>query len=278
MSLTTRKYSVTGLTLKWIAIVTMLIDHIGVISYGWLGWSGSYLLLRRIGRIAFPIFAFLLTEGFRHTRNRRIYLRNLLIFAVISEIPYDFVNTELKISLSLGNFLRAISSQNIFWALSLGLLGIMGAEAIVRLGDKWRLPRPVSLLCALIPMAAALCASEVVKVDYHHWSVLLILMVYSGETAASCLIHNEMSLQMARNVGAAIALLFWALLYDFGHGWLNESYGIVAAVPILLYNGERGQYRLPKWFFYGFYPAHLLILHALRLTVIPWLLGAGPFR
>ena len=269
MSLATRKWPFTSYTLKWIAIIIMIIDHIGVISYDWLGWSNSYLFLRFIGRTAFPLFAFLLAEGFGHTRNRWAYLRNLLIFAVISELPYDLINNGLN---------APFSSQNIFWALALGLLGMMGAEAVVREGDKRRVPRPVTLLCALIPMAAAICAGRVVKVDYHSWDVLLIVMIYSGQVIASFLIRDKMTRQMARNIGAAVATLLWMILYDMAHRWTNEIYGLPAVILMLLYNGERGQSRLPKWFFYGFYPAHFLILHALRLTVLPWLFGPGNFR
>ncbi|MBR0282349.1 MAG: hypothetical protein IJQ81_12305 [Oscillibacter sp.] len=268
MSLTTRKWPVSALTLKWVAIVTMVIDHVGVISYDWLGWGKPYLFLRFIGRTGFPLFAFLLAEGFRHTRNRWAYLRNLLIFAVISEIPYDLIN----------DWEGRYSARNIFWGLSLGLLGMMGAEAIVREGDKRRVPRPVTLLCALIPMAAAVCAGEVIRIDYGYWGVLLILMVYSGEVIASFLIRDKITPQTARNIGAAVAAVLWMILYDIAHNWLNEIYGLPAGILILLYNGERGQSRLPKWFFYGFYPAQFLILHALRLTVIPWLLGPGNFR
>ena len=268
MSLATRKWPVSALTLKWVAIVTMVIDHVGVISYDWLGWSGRYLFLRFVGRTAFPLFAFLLTEGFRHTRNRWAYLRNLLIFAVISEIPYDLIN----------DWEGRYSARNIFWALALGLLAMMSAEAIVRQGGKRRVPRPVTLLCALIPMAAAVCAGGVIKIDYGCWSVLLILMVYSGQVIASSLIRDKMTPQMARNIGAAVAALLWMILYDIVHRWTNEIYGLPAVILILLYNGERGQSRMPKWFFYGFYPAQFLILHALRLTVLPWLFGPGNFR
>ena len=268
MSLAAQKWPVTSHTLKWVAVVAMVIDHVGVVSYDWLGWSKPYLFLRFVGRTAFPLFAFLLTEGFRHTRNRWAYLRNLLIFAVVSEIPYDLFH----------DWSARYASQNVFWALALGLLGMMCAEALVREGDKRRVPRPVTLLCALIPMAAAVYAGEVIKADYHYWGVLLILIVYSGEVVAAFLIRGVTSPQTARNIGAAVAVVVWMILYDAVHRWRIEIYGLPAAFLILLYNGERGQYRLPKWFFYGFYPAHFLILHALRLTVLPWLFGPGHFR
>ena len=269
MPLATRKRPVSAYTLKWVALVTMVIDHIGVISYDWLGWGGRYLTFRFIGRIAFPIFAFLLVEGFQHTRSRWTYLRNLLIFAAISELPYDLIENGLK---------APFSAQNIFWSLALGLLGMTGAEALARECEKRHLPRPLALLGALIPMAAAIYAGRALKVDYHSWDVLLISMIYSGEVIASFLIRDKMTPQTARNVGAALAAVAWMILYDIAHRWTNEIYGLPAVLLILLYNGERGQSRLPKWFFYAFYPAHFLILHALRLTVIPWLLGPGAFR
>ena len=100
-------------TLKWIAIITMLIDHVGAsLLYGhaaypagWLGgtrygwgegiWSRDfYMALRVIGRLAFPIFCFLLIEGLIHTRNRWKYFSRLALFALISEIPFDLQGTQ----------------------------------------------------------------------------------------------------------------------------------------------------------------------------------------
>lgn len=254
MSLATQKWPVTSYTIKWIAIVTMLVDHVGVVCYEWLGWSERYLFLRHIGRVAFPLFALLLVEGFRYTRSRWRYLRNLLIFALVSEIPFDLVN----------GWWKRFQSRNIFWALCLGLLGMMGAEAVFRQCVKRHIPRPIACLCALVPMAVVVYVGEWGGVDYHGWGPLLILMVYGGETVMPLLLPDAVTPQTARNFGAAFAVLLWMTLYDVSHGWANEIYGAAAAVLILCYNGERGRYRLPKWFFYGFYPAHLLILHMLR--------------
>ena len=256
-----KKFSVTAYALKWVAVVTMVIDHAGYACYKWLGWSETYLLMRRVGRIAFPIFVLLLLEGFRHTRNRWLYLRNLLIFALISEIPFDLLLTGWD---------RRYSSQNIFLTLSLGLFGVMSAEILFDWCRKRRIPRGAALLCAALPMAATVFAGEFLAVDYHGWGVLLIALVYAGETAVVFLRDDT---QLSRNIGAAVAVVLWASLYDAGHGWLNEAYGVVSLAPILLYNGQRGNYRMSKWFFYGFYPAHLLILYGLRDTVFKWLLA-----
>lgn len=258
------KYSVNALTLKWIAIVTMFIDHAGYVCYKWLGWSETYLLMRHIGRIAFPIFVLLLLEGFRYTRNRWAYLRNLFLFALISEIPFD---------LALTGWGRRWASQNIFWTLFLGLFAVMAAETLFRQCEKRRVPRALALFVSALPMAAAACAGQWMSVDYHFWGVLIIVLVYCGEAAAPYLFGGRATPQLSRNIGAALAVALWAVLYDAFYAWVNELYGLVSLLPILCYNGERGHYRLSKWFFYGFYPAHLLLLFLCRDTLFKWLLA-----
>ena len=266
--MTLQKSPVTALTLKWIAILIMAVDHTGVVCYKWLGWSRSYLLLRFIGRNAFPIFALLLIEGFRRTRNRWRYLRNLLIFSVISEIPFD---------LAVMGGRNPIEGQNIFWTLSLGLLSLMTIEEIRRS----RLPFAAKFVCVPISAAAFMVLGECLRADYGNWGVLLIVLMYAGEelpfastpqNGDASAISNDAKAQFVRNCGAVAGAVLWMTFYDFSHGWINELYGAFSAIPILLYNGQRGRYRLSKWFFYGFYPAHLLILYALQDTLFQWAL------
>ena len=85
----------SGTTLKWIAVISMLIDHTAEVLINHNAaltdpiWAQIYVLMRGIGRIAFPIYAFLLVEGFLHTRDVKKYLARMLTFAVVSEIPFD---------------------------------------------------------------------------------------------------------------------------------------------------------------------------------------------
>ena len=115
----------SGSTLKIIAIITMLIDHIGAtilwmeIIYNGDQLYGLYYLCRSIGRISFPIFCFLLVEGFMHTSDVKKYAVRLGIFALVSEIPFD---------LALGQQLIYAKHQDVFFGLVIALLVMMGVR------------------------------------------------------------------------------------------------------------------------------------------------------
>lgn len=159
----------SGSALKLLACILMLIDHTGVlILANWkpalrvLFTIGSteftfYRIVRDIGRSAFPIFCFLLIEGFLHTRNRRKYGQNLLIFALISEIPWNFVFSNTWHH----------PTQNVFFTLFLGYLGLCVLEAL------WE--RPVlQFLC----IAGLFAFSYVFHADYGWHGFILILLMY----------------------------------------------------------------------------------------------------
>ena len=113
----------SGTTLKWIAVISMLIDHTAEVLINHNAaltdpiWAQIYVLMRGIGRIAFPIYAFLLVEGFLHTRDVKKYLARMLTFAVVSEIPFD---------LAVFHTPFYWGYQNVFFTLFLGLLALAG--------------------------------------------------------------------------------------------------------------------------------------------------------
>ena len=174
-----------GSVLKTIAVVTMLIDHTAVVLLSnsntvVFSFAGHvltlYTLMRFIGRISFPIYAFLLAEGYVHTRDVKQYALNLLLFAVISEMPWNLEHT--------GTFRYA--NQNVFFTLLLGLLGIW---AIDKLRNE-PLKLTASLVCLLI-------LSNVIKCDYGIRGFGFILMMYLlreepfGRAAVGCCILNS---------------------------------------------------------------------------------------
>ena len=105
-----RRWGLNGFTLKWIAMLTMLIDHTGMVLFP------QYRIFRIVGRLAFPIYCFLLVEGAVHTSNWKKYVSRLILFALISEIPFD---------LARSGQIVAADAQNVFFTLSFGLLAVI---------------------------------------------------------------------------------------------------------------------------------------------------------
>lgn len=210
--------------LKIIAIITMLIDHIGAVFL--TPNTTSYLIFRSIGRLAFPIFVFLLVEGFHHTRDAKKYLTRLGIFALISEIPFDLA--------FYGGFY--MGHQNIFFTLFLGFLLIMLMKEV-----EIKLPKNViviNVINALLVIVFCIIAFYL-QTDYNFLGILLITAFYLFRGSKMFLVIS-------------ILLIF---------GTPIGSISILAALSmvfIALYNGNKG--KSMKYFFYFFYPAHLLIL------------------
>ena len=206
------KAGITSYQLKWIAIVTMVIDHMGAILYP------TEMVFRYIGRISFPIFCFLLVEGFCHTHDIFGYMARLGAFALISEIPYDLAfNCEVL----------EFTHQNVFFTL---LLGVILMYVLEKGGE---LPQKAVEVLLVMWMAVFF------HTDYGYRGILLIFIFYQLRrfrwTKLGC--------------GAA-----WNLIWNRS----IQGFGAFAMIPIALYNGSRG--RKMKYFFYIFYPAHLLIL------------------
>lgn len=245
---TERRFPLTGSALKWIAIVTMLIDHVGACllevfvmnAHGTsplagrftgeqiMAWYDFDINLRLIGRVAFPLFCFLLVEGAVHTRNMGKYMLRMTVFALLSEVPFDLAFHDTPFF---------PGGQNVYLTLVLGLLAVWILKGWrVQI---WRLP--VGLL---LPAFAA----QLLQTDYGAVGVLVIALMF--------LLREQPWLRAVVCVAVLVAFnsLEWPAVFSF--------------LLIALYNGERG--RQPKYFFYGFYPGHLLVLWGIGRF---WLLG-----
>ena len=219
----------SSFVLKIMACITMFIDHIGYAIYGQFSWCNY------IGRIAFPIFAYQITEGYIHTKSLKKYFLRLLVFAIISQIPFMLFHSIISPDFSL----------NVFFTLLLGLLAIFLFE---KFPSKW----------LSIPLIALLCAiAQVTNMDYGYWGVLLIFVFY-----------------LCKNNKVLLATSFFALLcirYVPNLIKSNLYYGyvclmlctFVSIIPILFYNQKQG--RKMKYFLYIFYPVHLLLIYGLQI-------------
>ena len=166
----------SGSALKMIAIITMLIDHTALVLlsqyqpaiqtlFTFHGKSYSlYRICRDIGRVAFPIYCFLLVEGFLHTRSRFRYGRNLLLFALISELPWNFMHTDTWL----------FEKQNVFFTLFLGYLACWAIEYF------WE-KQYLTLICLLALLAASCC----LKADYGWRGFVFIIIMYILRTDKS---------------------------------------------------------------------------------------------
>lgn len=238
----------TGSALKWVALVTMLLDHLGatlvwsqVMAEPTAGWALGYLLLRTIGRVAFPIFCFLLVEGFFHTHSRGRYALRLGAFALLSEIPFDLAVNQPE------NGLVEWSSQNVFFTLLLGFLALWAGSELVRRWPGW-LGRLGQIGVALLAAVAA----ELLGTDYGAFGVALIAALFWSRTWPGLGQPWHMVLL------GSVAVLGYCGLKD---NWI-EVCAILGLLLTLGYNGRRG--RQPKYLFYLFYPAHLLLLGLLN--------------
>ena len=205
--------------LKLIAIITMLIDHIGAVLLP------EYVIMRYIGRLSFPIFCFLLTEGFFYTKNVKKYIFRLAVFAIISEIPYD---------LAFLNEYSDFSRQNVFFTLCIGVIMMY---AISKTND---------LTIKVIYLVLAMWGAQMLRGDYGYKGILLIAIYY---------FLREQQIVRA----------FLGAIWNFIGNSVIQAFGAFAAIPILLYNGEKG--KSMKYLFYVFYPVHLLILYIISVIL-----------
>lgn len=176
-------------------MTSMLLDHVGAILFPEM-WG-----LRIIGRLAFPMYCFLLTEGFVHTHDRRGYLKRLFVFALISEIPYN---------LAFGSGIFDLERQNVFFTLVLGLGMLMMLSSCVDQVERVA----VVLIVAM--------AAELLHTDYGYMGILLILCFY-----------------LAKEKPLKGNLL--ACGCQFLSGIWIQFFGILSMIPILMYNGKKGR-------------------------------------
>lgn len=249
------KRGISGFDLKLIAVISMFIDHFGaVVVYGVIKslkgdcpdfiWT-VYEILRLIGRVAFPLYCFLIVEGFTHTRNVGKYAIRLGIFALISEIPFD---------LAFRDSWWDMSYNNVFFTLAIGLLVIWGISYVEKFYAVWKEKNLDKFLGVLFTIGAgvifvaagAYIAEFMLCTDYGAAGVVTIVVIY-----------------LLRKVpwpGFAMAVLALTVMTNS-----TELVALFGLIPLYYYNGERG--RNIKYFFYAFYPVHLLLLWLVKVIM-----------
>lgn len=238
--------------LKWVAIAAMLIDHTAAVMGGLFPFSW-YDPMRAVGRMAFPIFAYGIAQGCVYTHSARRYLGRLLLFAFLSEIPY-------RLALEAGS--RSFGLHNVFFTLLAGAACCQIVKFCKSKGKHWA-------WAAVAPVGAIVLLCEILGTDYGGFGVLCVLLPY---------LFWESKPARIIALGSVVAFLYVVVSHFQGFsyplwwmenpsalgGMLRQTLFALAGVGLIaLYNGQPGS-KKGKWFFYVFYPAHLLALWLLR--------------
>lgn len=221
----------TSFVLKIIAVFSMVVDHLGYACFN------KITFLNVIGRLAFPIFAFQISEGYIHTKNIYKYLIRLIIFALISQIPFYLFLSFVPNSSPYG--------LNIFFTLSLGLLSILIYDKFF--GNKSVLYKIFGFYCVTSLAIIAL----LLNCDYGAFGVVIIFLFY--------LFRNN---KLVMSLAFILTCILYFLTSIIKNGYLYLIMCIFSIIPIIFiwfYNGKQG-YKV-KYLLYLFYPIHLFVLY-----------------
>ena len=240
-SSTSRCFDISTAALHIIAMLFMLMDHL------WATLLPAQEWLTCVGRIAFPIFAFMSVEGYFHTHNFKKYLLRMLVFAVISEIPFDLMYG--------GTWFYPVH-QNVIWTFVLGLLGIHIMETV-----RKKKKTPVFVLTAILVTIAGGLLGTLTMVDYYGIGVLTVFIFYFFRGRKWWCLLGQIAALYWVNVELLGGLMYPVRLFGVEFELCQQGLALLALVPIWLYRGRQGYHSKPfQYFCYAFYPVHMLIL------------------
>lgn len=236
----TPKFGLTNNQLKIIAMVSMALDHIGLLFFP------NADIFRILGRIAFPIFAYMIAEGCRYTKNRTKYLGIIAAMAVAFQAVFFVAMQSLY--------------QGILVTFSLAIITIYSIDGILHAKKLWgRLASVAAFAFVLVFVFVLpiLLTGTDFDIDYGIWGILLPVAVYFLPS------------RVWRVVGVSVLLLIRAIHYTMlpaGSLGLLQWFSLCAVPLLALYNGERGRAKM-KYVFYIFYPAHLVLLYGIMILI-----------
>ncbi len=240
-----KRLNLSGNALKIIACLSMLIDHAGLMLFP------SYTWMRYVGRLAFPIFAFLIAEGCRYTKNKLRYFLSVFLLGIICQIAYAVVYPN---DIYLG----------ILITFSFSILIMYSLELLKKcLTQKSKLPvKILSVLLFLSLIVFCYIFTKKVVVDYGFMGIMLpvICSLFDFKNVKGFEKYDKLIVKKICFTVGVIVYFLQSGLYDF------MVYSLLTIPLIFLYDGSRGRLKL-KYFFYAFYPLHLLLLSGLQLLI-----------
>lgn len=238
-----KRVGLTSLELKLVAMICMLCDHMWATIISGSDW------LTCLGRVAFPIFAFQIAEGYAHTGDVKAYRRRLLIWALISELPFN---------LMVGGGLIYPFHQNVMFTFWLALLVLERIDR-ARLGGGFG-----TWVTAVAWVLAGYLLGFVTMVDYFGYGVLTVVWFYFFRDKLT-----QLAGMLLINVVMMEGLTYPVHVLDHVLYIPQQAFALLALIPIWLYNGQQGPYnKTIRRLCYAFYPGHILILTLLGLYVL----------
>lgn len=236
----------TSCSLHIMAMAFMLCDHL----WGTIVPGNDWLTC--IGRISFPIFAFMIVEGYFHTKNLKKYLLRMLIFAVLSEIPFN---------LMMSSRLIYPVHQNVLWGFLISLGLIHWNERAKRSGAIWK-----RILVGFLTVVLGYILGLLTMVDFYHAGILTVLAFYFFRGRKWWNSLGQFLCVAYINLEILGGLVYEFSLFGMDFSIHQQSFALLAFIPIWLYKGKQGCHgKLLQYFYYGFYPVHLLILGVLKM-------------
>ena len=217
-------------------MISMALDHIGLILFP------QFRIFRILGRIAFPIFAYMIAEGCRYTKNRTKYLAVIAAMGVAFQLVYFFLLGDLY--------------QGILVTFSLAIIAIYSIEGLFRshgIGKRLLSLAALAFVAVFGGVFPVLFADAGFAIDSELWGILLPVVIYFLPSKPW-------------RVGSLFALLLIRGIHYAVHGVTLQWWPLLAVPMLALYNGKRGKAKM-KYVFYIFYPAHLVILYGISYLI-----------
>ena len=236
-----KNFELTAAVLHIIAMTLMLMDHL------WATLLPAKEWLTCAGRVAFPIFAFMAVEGYFHTRSFKKYILRMLLFAVLSEIPFYLMYG--------GTWFYPVH-QNVLWTFLLSLLGVWLMEQVRKKGKTW-----MYLLVCVLVVLAGLVLGTLCMVDYYGAGVLTVFVFYFLHGRKWWCFLGQLAALYWLNVELLGGLMYPVQLFGMEFELCQQGLALLALIPIWLYRGRQGYHSKPfQYLCYAFYPVHMLLL------------------
>ena len=238
----------SGNTLKILAAIFMVIDHVGLMFFP------TRIIFRIIGRLAFPIFAFMIAEGAKYTKNKIRYLSFMSGLAFICQLVYFFFDK--------GNLYMCIL---VTFSLSIVLIyALKWLKLVVFTPDTGFLKKILVLFCFIALLTGVTALNLIFDIDYGLAGILVpvfaSLFDFRGIDVPESL--KKFDCLPIRIASLGVGLLLLAMSAN-----KIQYYSLFALIPLALYSGKRGRLKL-KYFFYLFYPLHLVVLEGIYLAML----------